>query len=363
MKKLIFFYGLMLFLPSITFAAQFQSLGFPPGGESYSKAQDISADGQTIVGIAQGAYWIPAFIWTEANGMQVFGDPIPGLPPPWDQYTLSTAESISADGSTVLGTNSFSFSQMNTPVIWSQQSGYITLPLDHNSLRDISSTGEFVAASHNTGVGTEAVRWSAAGGIELLGSLTQPGFSPKSHAEAISADGSVLVGYSQVDGSLDYAGFYWTGNGGMINIGRVPGEKDTRATAVTANGTVVAGKSGSHLFRWTAANGIISLGELDLGPNVPTWVHASDISNDGATIVGSGHGFIGGGQVLRQAIVWTEADEIRTLEDILVNEYGIDLQGWKLTDATGVSANGLVITGYGTNPSGQTESWRVVLDY
>jgi len=48
---------------------------------------------------------------------------------------------------------------------------------------------------------------------------------------------------------------------------------------------------------------------------------------------------------------------MRRLADVLVSDYGLSLTGWTLVEARGVSADGKVIVGYGTNPSGQGESW------
>ncbi|MBM4030191.1 MAG: PEP-CTERM sorting domain-containing protein [Planctomycetes bacterium] len=48
---------------------------------------------------------------------------------------------------------------------------------------------------------------------------------------------------------------------------------------------------------------------------------------------------------------------MRRLADVLAGDYGLTLTGWTLEEAWGVSADGLVFAGWGTNPSGQTEAW------
>ncbi|QDU90479.1 hypothetical protein Pla175_38840 [Pirellulimonas nuda] len=48
---------------------------------------------------------------------------------------------------------------------------------------------------------------------------------------------------------------------------------------------------------------------------------------------------------------------MRSLADALTDA-GVDLTGWRLQRATGVSADGKVIVGYGANPAGQVEAWR-----
>ena len=42
-------------------------------------------------------------------------------------------------------------------------------------------------------------------------------------------------------------------------------------------------------------------------------------------------------------------------------DLGLDLTGWQLNNATGISADGLTIVGYGPNPNGDTEAWIAVI--
>jgi hypothetical protein len=49
---------------------------------------------------------------------------------------------------------------------------------------------------------------------------------------------------------------------------------------------------------------------------------------------------------------------MRSIQDILENN-GVDMTDWTLTRASGVSADGTAIVGYGTNPDGNTEAWLV----
>ena len=45
------------------------------------------------------------------------------------------------------------------------------------------------------------------------------------------------------------------------------------------------------------------------------------------------------------------------LQDILVNDLELDLTGWVLREARGISAVGQTIVGFGTNPDNFTEGW------
>ncbi len=52
---------------------------------------------------------------------------------------------------------------------------------------------------------------------------------------------------------------------------------------------------------------------------------------------------------------------MRNLQTVLTGVYGLNLAGWNLTAAMGVSADGNTIVGYGTNSLGRTEAWLAVL--
>ena len=51
---------------------------------------------------------------------------------------------------------------------------------------------------------------------------------------------------------------------------------------------------------------------------------------------------------------------MRRLQDVLTQQ-GDDLIGWRLEVATGISADGRTIVGYGQGPTGQTETWVATL--
>jgi hypothetical protein len=62
-----------------------------------------------------------------------------------------------------------------------------------------------------------------------------------------------------------------------------------------------------------------------------------------------------------KAFIWDSKHGVRYLKDVLVNDCNLDLTGWTLQRATGISADGLTIVGYGTNPAGLTEGWIAVI--
>ena len=52
---------------------------------------------------------------------------------------------------------------------------------------------------------------------------------------------------------------------------------------------------------------------------------------------------------------------MRDLNVELPQAYGIDLTGWLLLQATGISDDRSTIVGWGLNPAGNTEAWVAVI--
>jgi hypothetical protein len=79
-------------------------LGDLPGGNFESIPRAVSADGSVIVGSSASGSGAEAFIWTKADGIRNLREVLiaagaPGL----DGRVLSSAEGISADGRTIVG--------------------------------------------------------------------------------------------------------------------------------------------------------------------------------------------------------------------------------------------------------------------
>lgn len=61
----------------------------------------------------------------------------------------------------------------------------------------------------------------------------------------------------------------------------------------------------------------------------------------------------------QDAFIWDSANGMRNLTTVLT-DVGLDLTGWALVSARGISEDGLTIVGYG--PTGETEAWLARLD-
>jgi hypothetical protein len=47
---------------------------------------------------------------------------------------------------------------------------------------------------------------------------------------------------------------------------------------------------------------------------------------------------------------------MQLIQNVLAAD-GIEITGWTLEEATGISADGTTIVGYGVDPNGQTQAW------
>ena len=291
-----------------------------------SEARDVSADGSVVVGGGSGQ----AFRW--ANGVMAIIPDDANLHP-------TGAYGVSPDGNTVVGYGIWAGSQ-SQGFIWRNGT---TSDLGPRYASDVTSDGSIVVGQR----GDEAYRW--VDGVPTgLGDL--PGGAVDSTALGVSADGSVVVGMSHSGQGVE--AFRWE-NDVMTGLGDLPGGAfDGHANAVSADGSIVVGFSKStalnaEAFRWE--NGVM-VGLGFLAQTSQSRSSAWDISGDGATIVGwHSHSGLGG---IPAAFVWRADMGMKDLRDLLESQYGLDMTGWSLREARGVSADGRHIVGGGINPDG-----------
>ncbi len=135
--------------------------------------------------------------------------------------------------------------------------GLYDIPYDSRAL-DTSSDASVVLVGNYFEYTSDYYRRTAGGVMEpLLEGLN-------ARADAISGDGSVVVGGSLINVSGSEA-FRWTSAGGAVGLGDLPGgDFYSAATAVSADGSVVGGDStgvsGIEGFLWTQAGGMVGIG-------------------------------------------------------------------------------------------------------
>jgi probable HAF family extracellular repeat protein len=329
----------------------FQGLGELPGGDFYSTALGISADGSTVVGVSTvGSVHSQAFRWTKETGMV-------GLGYLFDDAYSSGALGASSGGSVVVGRGQYG--SIYQAFRWSSGEGMVRVSESSypSFAYDVSADGSMIVGgtrATSAGQFLEAFLWTADGGTVGLGDLEGGGLY--SYAAALSPDGSVIVGIGR--SSQGYEAFRWTSLEGMIGLGDLAkGDFQSNANAVSADGAVVVGAgtsaSGVEAFRWTNELGMVGLGDL---PGGEFRSYADGVSADGSVIVGTGSSALGD-----SAFYWTEATGMIELQELLLSGGVTAVTGWTLNAAAAISADGRIIVGRGINPDGFDEAWIAIV--
>lgn len=258
-------------------------------------AEAVSADGTTVVGSAgtlEPGTW-RAFRWRLDTGTVEDLGIIPA-----GSSGRSRGTAVSADGSVIAGycqSNPSPGTTVERAFRWTAQTGMVELPdLPGGSLRfqanGMSDDGS-VIAGWSTGDQTGlAVRWTAQTGTVPLGH--PPGLpSNSSHAYAVSADGSTIVGNVWHSGGATLEAFRWTEQTGMVLLGSLPGTLPfSQATGVSADGSIVVG-NGRGGWIWTEETGMVRMSDYLTGLGItigPYAIYRVDgISADGTVIVGT----------------------------------------------------------------------------
>ncbi|MDH4015831.1 MAG: hypothetical protein OEV20_00675 [Actinomycetota bacterium] len=359
-----------------TAAAQtptFEGLGDLPGGAASSAAHDIAADGSVVVGESEGSAGVEAFKWTAGGGITGLGF-LPGGGAP------SRARAVSANGSVIVGS-----SENGSGVARAfRHAGGSFTELNGQSCSDcdpvtdafgVSADGLVVlgySAGRSGGTAplhVDPVRWPGGGaGLNDLGNLS--GSEEVGQANAASSNGGVIGGSHFRNHGQDA----WVSTGsGLTALPALTAISPRTASvlAVSADGSTLAGfasKSSLTLpggtevavdlqaVTWTGSgySTIIELGSLPGAPVVRSRALATN--GDGSLVVGTA----ANADAEDRAFVWDAVGGMRDLKDVLTNEHGLDLTGWILTSATGVSdpvSGGYFVTGAGVNPQGEPEGW------
>ena len=333
--------------------ASFQVLGIlPPVGDGQadsSVALGVSADGSAVVGDSRWSQGVQAFRWTSAEGMTGLGDLPTGS---FDSH----ARGASTNGNVVVGRGRSANGE--EAFRWTSATGMVGLgALPSGGFTSdavgVSADGGVVVGTSNRSSGEgQAFRWTASTGMVGL-----DGGSWTTLANGVSGSGSVVVGQRHSPGGGE--AFMWSEASGIVGLGFLPGvTPQSTALGVSEDGSVVVGYShrspnGLEAFRWTSDTGMVGLGVL---PGCDT-SYALSVSADGQTIVGESRWQNG----YRTAVIWDSVHGVRSLEEVLEQDHGLDLHGWSLINATAVSADGLTIVGQGVNPQNHWEAWRAVL--
>ncbi|MDQ7012616.1 MAG: GC-type dockerin domain-anchored protein [Planctomycetota bacterium] len=183
-----------------------------------------------------------------------------------------------------------------------------------------------------------AARLSAQPFFAGIGSLD--GGTLGSIAEGVSADGAVVSGDSRLNAFYPNEGVIWTRDQGLRSI--VPGRySDCEGGGINGTGTVVTGgivgNGTRYVYRWTPETGAVDLGDLDGGKFRSG---ATGVSARGDVVVGYGASDNGDWEAFR----WTEETGMVGLGDLPGGNFG--------SSATAISADGFVVVGSSSNEFG-----------
>jgi uncharacterized membrane protein len=326
-------------------AASFLGLGDLPGGRHESKAWDVSADGSVVVGSAHNGEQI-AVKWDAAGNLQPFTD-ISG-------HFRGEARGVSADGRTFVGDGFFAaptgLHGFNTTTL--------TVALG------LSGDGSTAVGYSENPLNPRPIKYAWADGASPQVLPGFPGTPGHGISYGASFDGSVIAGSLSMTPtgateSLGLQAVLWTAQG-IQSLGDLSGGKfRSEAYRVSPDGRIVVGSgttaAGFEAFIWTTETGIQLIGDLSGGG---VFSQPLDLTPDGSIVVGGSR--VNQSSSTYEAFIWTQAVGMRRLDDVL-QEAGVDLGGWRLQAAHGISADGTVIVGNGRNPAGNTEAFRAVI--
>ncbi len=249
------------------------------------------------------------------------------------QDPLSAAVAVSSDGAVVVGYSmdtDFRYEAFR----WTEIDGLQGIGLSGSVPCAVSADGSAMAGYVELEGDTQVFLWTAADGPQLLGIPT----GDDRFACGLSADGQVLVGVDASDwGALAFR----LAGGNLTHIGDLPGDSEfSSAYDISADGQTVVGMSrsasGPEAFRWTAVDGMVGLGHL-ADASTASW--AIDVSPDGAVVAGYSEG-----PARVEAYRWIEGLGMQGLGDLPGGDY--------FSKAYGVSADGSVLVGQSSSANG-----------
>ena len=322
-----------LLLAAAAGAVGIERLGTLPGA-AFSEAVDLSDDGTIVVGNNGSG---DNFFWRRGFGINALPDRI------LDSDYRVTA--ISGDGTTVVGfLDPSSTTEAFRWHLSSQPQELPAVPTGSSNERAVatSSDGGVVvgnASVDDLNVHQAGFRWTALSGTVALGP------SPTGTAlevSDVSADGQTILA-----AGLPAREIYRVDADGQFSqiLGTDGGPLRGRAEAISADGSTVVGLAFEGLGLTTAYRQVGDRPAESLGLSF----RARGVSDGGRVVVGDG------------GILWTESSGPRLLYDVLQDE-GVDVSEWQSLDRiVGISPDGRWVTGSGVTTDATLEAFLIEL--
>ena len=303
------------------------------------RAADMNPDGTAVVGLdGQGA-----FLWTQAAGYQPLGQ--------------DDAVAVSDDGTVVLG-NMTDPNGMDAAGRWTSSTGWVSLGgLLGSSGNSLSSAyGMSGDGNRATGLGWvnagtgAAFDWQSGAGMTQL---PQQGTN-SSRGNCVSNDGLYIGGWDEATSGPRRAALWGPGGTEQLILVDPATNPDGLGEifGLSSDGTWACGTEMQSGYVWSQATGVINFGPL---PNCCGGFfdagYSNAVSDVGTRVVGQ----YGSGPFSFIGTIWSPTLGYQRLDDVLAAN-GANLQGFTITAAVDISADGTKILGL-ASPAGsfQTE--------
>lgn len=305
---------------------------------SYVQVSDISNTGVAVGNVYGSAF----FMWSEANSGTIIGE--------GGETGVSGNANISSDGSVIsMSVPNPSNADQEEAVLYNVATQELSF-LGHlgasssggtSSAWGMSSDGKnIVGLAWTTSARAEGVYWKDGEPIVGLGT-TVP--TRSSRADAVSADGSVIVGWQDAINGVRQGAIWRNGVQELLkdNDGNILGA----ATAVSADGKTVVGikNTTGEGYIWNETDGTVFVSS-----NNPDYITSmSVLSDDGKTALGLS--FDPTQSILMaEGFIWTKEGGKVNLNDYVAS-LGFDDLGIVFAVPTGISPDGKYLGGIGAN--------------
>lgn len=305
---------------------------------SYVQVSDISNTGVAVGNVYGSAF----FMWSEANSGTIIGE--------GGETGVSGNANISADGSVIsMSVPNPSNADQEEAVLYNVATQELSF-LGHlgasssggtSSAWGMSSDGKnIVGLAWTTSARAEGVYWKDGEPLVGLGT-TVP--TRSSRADAVSADGSVIVGWQDAINGVRQGAMWRNGVQELLkdNDGNILGA----ATAVSADGKTVVGikNTTGEGYIWNETDGTVFVSSDN-----PDYITSmSVLSDDGKTALGLSFDPTQS-ILLAEGFIWTKEGGKVNLNDYVAS-LGFDDLGIVFAVPTGISPDGKYLGGIGAN--------------
>ena len=300
------------------------------------------------------------------------------------QWREVHASNVTNDG-VVIGTLLTAGRPVYEAFRWNPQEGFTMLGSLASPSKSVTfqgtPDGRFIVGHDSSTGSTVPVYWRDWQGPFLV---LEGQFEVPVDAVGVSLDGETITGTIYWSASV-YEGYVLSKQHGLETIGHVPGSNRSFGDRLSWDGevmlTAIMAPWGQEGARWTRKTGLEALGDLPGGaifsnlgrcsrdgrvgvgratptfdtPSAARWTEGSgwqDLGGAGAGFGISGDGWVAVGVSGNDAMVWNPIDGMRLVKDVIEQDFGINLIGWRLRIALAISDNGRYIAGWGFNPGG-----------